>query len=81
MKAKKVCRVTYRKGFIESGFCFSRVKNHEDNNIYLRMKNIDSDCTYMEITVDEAASVIHVLSTAILDKTSPPEIRKLLASR
>ena len=79
MKKEKCVRVKYRKGYVESGFCFRRYKNHEDNNIYLKMKNIDDDETYMEVTVDEAASMIHVLSAAILDKTSSPEIRKLLA--
>ncbi|MDE2098535.1 MAG: hypothetical protein KGL39_14875 [Patescibacteria group bacterium] len=67
---KRICRVSYEEGYIEAGFYFGpQKKGHEENNIFLRLKNFEKKELGFDITIDEAAAIIHVLAACILDKT------------
>lgn len=71
MKRRHSSRVDYHIGRIEGGIVTG--SKHPVNNIYLRCtpgKGRRNGIVDMEVTVDEAAAIIHVLSGALLDFTT-----------
>jgi hypothetical protein len=66
-KTKVSTKAAYKIGSFEAGLVTHSA--HPVNNIYLKIFDKNRRRSEMDLTVDEAAAIIHVLGAAIIDYT------------